>query len=395
MASGLHTTNGVVRTIQLSRYSIVTKKQGSTIVDVQTNEMSNIDYEFQPAMWESWPDGNGTFSKTESSTERDEQGFDITTDIYTENISGLRDPRYVSPEEYDMYDIYFEPGQPNTHYASATYGVAMGYRALAGAYHTLALGHYARAYRPHVMAIGPSTHIKSEGSVGLAYYSTIETNSPFSLAIGSRVKIDPGMTNAIVIGVPKINFSRRFQEGYKESKNPHIYMSNPKAMKPNSINFVFNGNGLDDVFVDNVSMVDRLAQDAQVIGNGNKSMSPSCKYVESEIRRIVGIPEGQNPLVLYSADGGVKIFTKSYLDEIDADITTDYHNVQEKLGDLEEIEINGMTLEEIIQKRVDVYTQTFRTNMAAKASLAADAINNASNMAEVKSALFDFFNGIK
>ena len=394
MASGLHTTNGVVRTIELSRYSIVTKKQGSTIVDVQTNEMSNIDYEFQPAMWESWPDGNGTFSKTESSTTRDEQGFDITTDIYTENISGLRDPRYASPEEYDMYDIYFEPGQPNTHYASATYGVAMGYRALAGAYHTLALGHYARAYRPHAMAIGPSTHIKSEGAVGLAYYSTIETNSPFSLAIGSRVKIDPGMTNAIVIGVPKINFSRRFQEGYKESKNPHIYMSNPKAMKPNSINFVFNGKGLDDVFVDNIPMTDRIANDISIVGN--IKTDSSREYIKAEIDEIVGIKPDEKPIVFFSRDGGVKIYTQKYLDSLDDELV--YSN-ETSIGDVSEVEINGKKLNEIIRaiaensgnQGFDEYHTTV-TNAAMEARA---AVGRANNMQDIKNALNNFFDSIK
>lgn len=140
-------------------------------------------------------------------------------------------------------------------------------------YHSLALGHYARTYRPSSIAAGPSTHVKSEGAVAFGYSSNIETNSPFSLAIGSRVLIDPCMTNAIVIGVPTVNYAKRYAEGYKESRSPHVYNSRPKAMKSNSINFVFNGNGLKDVFVDDVPMTDRLASETKMIGNmGDKSI---------------------------------------------------------------------------------------------------------------------------
>ena len=66
-----------------------------------------------------------------------------------------------------MYSFIFNPGQPGINYKDAIYGVAVGYRSVAAAFHTLAIGHNARAYRPHSVAVGPTTHIKSEGSVGL------------------------------------------------------------------------------------------------------------------------------------------------------------------------------------------------------------------------------------
>ena len=110
--------------------------------------------------------------------------------------------------------MYFDPGQGKTHYAAATYGVAIGYRSLVAGFHSLALGHYARASRPSSVAIGPSSHIRSEGAVGLGYYNLIYENSPYSLAIGSNANVPSYMTNAIVIGVPTIDYSKRFDPSY-------------------------------------------------------------------------------------------------------------------------------------------------------------------------------------
>ena len=120
----------------------------------------------------------------------------------------------------NMYDIIFNSGQPDVNFKDAIYGVAVGYRAMCAGYHTLALGHYARAYRPHSVAIGPSSHIKSEGAIGLGYSNTIQKESPFSLAIGSRTLVPQGFTNAIVIGMPKVDFSKRFKPNYHQSANP-------------------------------------------------------------------------------------------------------------------------------------------------------------------------------
>ena len=294
-----------------------------------------------------------------------------------------------------MYDIYFEPGQPNTHYASATYGVALGYRALAGAYHTLALGHYARAYRPHVMAIGPSTHIKSEGAVGLAYGSTIETNSPFSLAIGSRVKIDPGMTNAIVIGVPKINFSKRFKEGYKESKSPHIYTSNPKAMKPNSINFVFNGNGLKDVFVDDVPMTDRIATEVQVVGNTSSGKGAQSNIVH-QVNEMVGLPQDDKSIVMLSGSG-VKLFTQKYVDELEEwDMNLHQPNAKPlTYGDTSQIEINGKKLSEILAECSNEAFDQYHATVTNAAAVALESITTNTNFSAVKETLKTFFESIK
>ena len=375
---------------------LVKTMQGSTQISVITQETSTVSIDIDPSMYESFPTRTGKFTKIDSSEEVDGQGRTIILETWRENISGQIDPRYVPPEEWYMYDIYFDPGQgPDTHYSKATYGVAVGYRALAGAYHTLSLGHYARAYRPHAVAVGPSTHIKSEGGIGLGYSNNIDSGSPFSLAIGSRVKIDSGMTNAIVIGVPKINFSKRFKEGYKDSKSPQIYTSNPKAMKPNSINFVFNGDGLKDVFVDDIPMSDRMATEVKVIGNTSGGKGAQSNIIQ-QVNQVVGIPQDDKSIVLFSGNG-VKIFTQNYIDnmdEMDMEVNQT-HTRPEAYGDTSQIEINGKPLSEILAENSGRGFDDYRASVSNAAIQAMNSVSNATNFTQVKTALMNFFESIK
>ena len=200
IASGLHGPSGIAISIPTKRITKTFLASGETSVVTNT-----IPTDIDPAMWESFPYGSGRFELVETTT------IDgVKTETWEEILKGVIDPRYATADEMEMYNFIFNPGQPNINYKDAIYGVAVGYRSVAAAFHTLALGHNARAYRPHSVAVGPTTHIKSEGSVGLGYLNTIEKNSPFCLAVGSNTSIDSGMTNAIVIGVPPVNFSRRF-----------------------------------------------------------------------------------------------------------------------------------------------------------------------------------------
>ena len=396
MASGIHTAStdeSAYFNIDLLYRQIVTTKQGSTVVSVVTNQQVKP-IRMDSAEWETKPYGSGSLVQVNTITGVLPNGLTVTTNFYEETVKGLKDYRYADPEEYKMYDIYFEPGQPNTHFAAATYGVAVGYRALAGAYHTLALGHYARAARPHAVAIGPSSHIRSEGSIGLGYYNNISPNSPFSLAIGSRISIPQGYTNAIVIGVPTCDFSKRFKEGYKDTHSPYVFTSQPKPMKSNSINFVFNGNGLDDVFIDNVPMTDRMANDIHVVGNVGTSLSASS--IKGMINEMAGISTNEQPIVFFSRDGGVKIYTQKYLDVLEDESE---YTVDELLGDVSEVEINGKPLDAIIRRvAAESGNQGFEeyhvivTNAAAQAQ---SAIGSASNMQDIKTALNSFFNSIK
>ena len=394
MASGIHTSSTNTFQITLKHRQIETIKQGSAVVSVTTNEQ-NVATTMDAAEWESKPYGSGSFSQVNSQTTTLPNGNTKTTVFYEETVSGLRDPRYATPEEYQMYDVYFNPGQPNTHFAAATYGVAVGYRSLAGAYHTLALGHYARATRPSSVAIGPSSHILSEGSIGLGYYNNIQPSSPFSLAIGSRISIPSCMTNAIVIGVPTMDFNKRKVPGYNQGSNPYIFTSSPRPVKSNSINFVFNGNGLEDVFVDNVAMTDRMATDMKVVGNcGGTSTS---KAIKGEVNQLAGIQDNDESMVLFSWDGGVKIFTKGYFDAKDEYI--EGSGEPDPKGFIEDIEINGMNLKSIIERHARSAAQeqmaAFKQKVQVAANTASQAIEDANNAAQMKMALKTFFDTIK
>ena len=52
------------------------------------------------------------------------------------------------------------------------------------------------------MAIGSEAHVYSEGAQGIGHDVDIATNAPYSLTVGAYGTVTPGMTNAIVVGVP-------------------------------------------------------------------------------------------------------------------------------------------------------------------------------------------------
>lgn len=396
MTSGLHGPSDRRENVIIYDMTVTTISNNTGhIVSVSTNYVANR-YTYDPAMYESLPYGRGTYklSSTEYRRLDDENIEEVKT--FVQNIApGQIDPRYATPEELDMYDVIFNPGQPNVNYKDAIYSISLGYRALCAGYHSMALGHYSRAYRPHVMAIGPSTHVKSEGSIAMAYYSTIETNSPFCLALGSRINIDSGMTNAIVIGVPSVNYDKRYKEGYKQTGLPQVYSSNPKAMKSNSINFVFQGQGLKDVFVDDVPMTDRLASDVQMIGNlKSNGKLASADQIEVAIRKMVGIPSEDASMVMFSAEGGLRIYTKEYIEAAEEwDLSS--REMETVRGSVDEIYINGESLPTIIRRIAGADVVDYKGKVSRAADAAKSSINSATNMQDVKNALNAFFDAIK
>ncbi len=350
MTDGLHGTNGIYSSFRTTNLVVITiTDQTNAVVSVETNRLDDTVRTFDHGMYESVPYGREGYNTESNVTTTLDNGYKEKKTFLTQKwAAGQIDPRYATDEEMYMYDLMFDPGQTNVNYKDAIYAVALGYRAMGAAYHTLALGHYARAYRPHCIAAGPSTHVKSEGSVAFSYSTVIETNSPFSLAIGSKIKIDPGMTNAIVIGVPTVDFSRRYREGYKDSRDPYVYRDSPKAVKSNSINFVFHGDGLKDMFVDDISMSDRMATEVQIIGNtfgGNGAHS----NIVHQVNEAVGLPQDDKSIVMLSGNG-VKIFTQKYVDELE-EWDINLHQPDAKplaYGDTSQIEINGKPLSEIL-----------------------------------------------
>lgn len=395
LANGLHGPSDQSNWVEFSVPRIGVVLQDGQYV---TNELPNATVMLDPYMYERWPDVD--YSK-----------WNLVqtiggTNIYERPYSGLIDPRYCSAEEFQMYNKWMSSGQGPIKYSAATYGVAIGYRSLVSGYHTLALGHYARAYRPHCVAIGPSSHIKAEGSIGLGYYNIVETNSPFSLAIGSNVNIQPGITNAIVIGVPQPNFSKRFTEEYRNkgnSKNDlasvYVYSQKPRAMKSNSINFVFNGNGLNDVFIDDVPMPDRMATDVRMVGclNSNGKYDRASQ-IENEIRDMVGIPANDSSMVMFSRDGGLRIYTKKYLDAVDGD-DAETIDASEKIGCVDDVWINGKNLGDIIRNisggSISQQFLDYKASVSNAAETAKASISSATNMQDIKNALNTFFDSIK
>ena len=141
------------------------------------------------------------------------------------------------------------------------------------------------------------------------------------MAIGMNSSIPSGMSNAIVIGVPDIATSgTRTYEGAIQNR--------PRAMKSNSINFVYNGNGLNDLFIDNAPINDRLASEVKVIGNSKKYASESevIEYMHEQMN----VNPDDNDLVLYS-ESKIRLFTG------------DYTEIMEK-GDVSSVEVNGIPL---------------------------------------------------
>ena len=141
------------------------------------------------------------------------------------------------------------------------------------------------------------------------------------MAIGMNASIPSGMSNAIVIGVPDIATSgTRTSEGAIQNR--------PRAMKSNSINFVYNGNGLNDFFIDNAPITDRLASEVKVIGNFEKH-TPTSQVIEY-MHDKMNINPDDNDMVFYS-ESKIRLFTG------------DYPEMMEK-GDASSVEVNGIPL---------------------------------------------------
>ena len=172
-------------------------------------------------------------------------------DVYEQKeVGGLRDISYVTPEDWDLYDKIIHGGQGDVPLFDAYYGVAVGSRAYVFGYHSVAYGHYAHASRPFSSAFGSESHVYSEGSQAFGYHTIIPAGSPYSLAIGMNSTVDAGLTNAIVIGVPQVvDFTNM---AYRADEGRISYV--PKAVKSNSINFAYHGNGIQDFFLDGVSL---------------------------------------------------------------------------------------------------------------------------------------------
>lgn len=397
MVSGLHGPSDRKIHLTCKQIEKITQPNGS--ISVTTTTVDRVE---DPAKWESYPYPKGTFISVSKVPNPDGS----ITEILEEALGGERDYRYADNDEFNMYNIFSDPGQGKTNYKDATYGVAIGYRSLAGAYHTLALGHYARAGRPSSVAIGPSSHVLSEGAVGLGYYNRIKAQSPYSLALGSNIEIAEAMTNAIVIGVPSISFSRRFNNpewtyewtntgtNYKKVVTSAV-VTKPQAMKPNSINFVFNGKGLEDMFVDNVPVSDRIARELEVVGNTRGKVEKRAEIIEN-VNQITGIPAGDKSIVFVSG-GGVKIYTENYMDELmEQDIISHEQMVRtESYGDVSQIEINGKKLSEILAECSNEAFDQYHATVTNAAAVALGSITNATNFNDVKNALTNFFNSIK
>jgi len=114
----------------------------------------------------------------------------------------LRDISYLDSDEWAYYNRNIYGGQGDVPLIDAYYGVAIGSRSYVFGYHGVALGHYSHVSRPWGMAIGSEAHVYSEGAQGIGFDVDIATNAPYSLAVGAYGTVTPGMTNAIVVGVP-------------------------------------------------------------------------------------------------------------------------------------------------------------------------------------------------
>lgn len=280
------------------------------------------------------------------------------------------------------------------------------------------------------MAIGSEAHSYSEGGQAIGFDTDIATNSPFSLAVGMNASIPMNTTNAIVIGVPDANASRNNGSGAPGSR--------PKAMKSNSINIVYNGEGLNDFFVDNKPITERLASEVKVIGNTEKS-APENQVVEY-MKNTFGVNPESKDMVFFS-ESNIRLFSNNY------------PNDTEK-GDASTIEINGMPLSQVIEKYapktadIDVTSLTnkfvtreemeegldvdelqidnlylngqsltitngtlhvagkpissdeskfeaYHTTVTNQARIAYESISNTTDLAEIKTVLMNFFNNIK
>ncbi len=376
----LHTDSDQMFGIAFDRMEVTTTiSNGVTTVTTNTIFGAFTNY-YDIAKYERLP-SPGDWKKTVSGTPIVEGGTTNITDVYEQRESGtLNDISYVTPEDWDLYNRIIHGGQGYVPLFDAYYGVAVGSRAYVFGYHSVAYGHYSHASRPFSVAIGSESHVYSEGSQAFGYDTDIPNTSPYSLAIGANASIEAGMTNAIVIGVPQVvdftNLTYRSKEGMVKDR--------PTAVKSNSINFAYHGDGINDFFLDGVSLQERLASEVKVVGNTKDGTKPDD--VDRAIRGIGNIPDDEDPLVFYSGDGGIYFFTKGYEEDSEANI-----------GDISKIFINGKPLSEIIggSSSHDADFATYKTTVSNAAEVAINAINVSTNMTDVKTALTNFFNTIK
>lgn len=108
------------------------------------------------------------------------------------------------------------------------------------------------------------------------------------------------MTNSIVIGSPKMQ-----NDGTTSDR-----ATTPQAMGPNTINLVAHSRGIQDFYIDNTSLRNRMQTEVPKIGNSS---------------------------------GGFEIVTRNYLSDTSS---TNY------VGDISEVKINGKSLKDIIRSIV-------------------------------------------
>lgn len=376
IVGSLHTDYGRTFPVTLDKMEVLTIYSNGSVT-ATTNKYANAFTNFYDiGQYERMPYAvRGSWTRISSETTQDGATTNVL-EVYRQNEGGgLKDISYVPPEEWDFYNRLIYGGQGTNHLSDAFYGVAVGSRAYVFGYHSVAYGHYAHASRPFSVAIGSESHVYSEGSQAFGYHTIIPAGSPYSLAIGMNSTVDAGLTNAIVIGVPQVvdftNVTYRADEG----RISYV----PKAVKSNSINFAYHGNGIQDFFLDGVSLKDRLSSEIKVMGN-SKGVT-----TEDSVKDALGIT-GDN-IVFASGDGKIMLFTKSYIEEQD---NSDIH--------LDEIVINNKPLSQILAEQTPSggADTEFRAKVQNAATVAQNELaTNATNMVQVKTILTNFFNTIK
>lgn len=378
IVGSLHTDYGRTFPVTLGKMEVLTSYSNGSVT-VTTNKYANAFTNFYDiGQYERMPNAvRDSWTRISSETTQDGATTNVLEVYRQSEGGGLRDISYITPEEWDFYNRLIYGGQGTNHISDAFYGVAVGSRAYVFGYHSVAYGHYAHASRPFSVAIGSESHVYSEGSQAFGYDTDIPNTSPYSLAIGMNASVDAGLTNAIVIGVPQVvdftNLTYRADEGKIADR--------PKAIKSNSINFAFHGNGIQDFYIDGKSLQERIGSEARVIGNTRNEGSVSMESVRSAL----GL-EDDNDIVFASGDGKIRLYTQSYLENPD---DGEVH--------LDEIIINNKTLAEILGSQTPSggADTEFRTKVMNAAATAQGAVNSATNMVQVKEALNTFFETIK
>lgn len=370
----LHGTRGLTMTNYLAVKKIITTNVNGVATGTYTEIRNHgTPIEYDPDKWEAYPRGvtdeNGMpeYKYVSTSTNYISEGVNVVTVKYEQKMTQLPDRSYISTDETNEYVRIVDSGQGKVNLADAIYGVAVGSRAYVFGYHGAAYGHYAHVSRPFGLAIGSESHVYSEGSQAFGFDSDIPEGSPYSMALGLNASVSSGMTNAIVIGMPRMG----------ERNSSGLMTDRPKAMKSHSINFVYQGNGIEDFFIDNKSLQNRLGSEVKVVGNTKRGVVTS-----ESVMYTLGLTNDTD-IVFASADGAIRLYTKSYIDGTDENVH------------LDEIIINGKTLEQIFSEAhgEDTGFRAIVRNAAVKAQN--EITTNANSIAEVKGILTTFFNEIQ